>query len=114
MLACLASGVLHLTSWLSPCPHGALQGIFPDPTILDTSDVELVDLKFLEDDPVVVVQFTCQQLNCSRDQCAPGASVSPAWLGSVMLGARSVLEEALRRDCPECMTDCHAETVLSS
>ena len=49
------------------------------------SDVELVDLKFLEDDPVVVVQFTCQQLNCSRDQCAPGASVSPAWLCSVVL-----------------------------
>lgn len=28
----------------------------PDPTILDTSEVELVDVKFLEEEPVVVVQ----------------------------------------------------------
>ena len=76
-------------------PSRALQGIFPDPTILDVSDVELVDLKFLEDDPVVVVQFTCQQLNCSRDQCAPGASLSRAWLCSVVLGAAYVLQEGL-------------------
>ena len=45
-----------------------LQGLHPDPTILDTSEVELVDIKFLEEDPVVVVQFTCQQINCSRDK----------------------------------------------
>ena len=32
------------------------------------SDVELVDLKFVERDPVVVVQFTCQQINCARDR----------------------------------------------
>ncbi|KAL3131762.1 hypothetical protein ABBQ38_007481 [Trebouxia sp. C0009 RCD-2024] len=44
------------------------QGLHSDPTILDTSEVELVDLKFLEEDPVVVVQFTCQQINCSRDK----------------------------------------------
>ncbi len=48
--------------------------MFRDPTILDVSDVELVDLKFLEEDPVVVVQFTCQQLNCARDKCAPGVA----------------------------------------
>lgn len=28
----------------------------PDPTILDTSEVELVDVKFLEEEPIVVVQ----------------------------------------------------------
>ena len=39
-----------------------------DPTILDVSDVELVDLKFVENNPVVVVQFNCQQINCSRDR----------------------------------------------
>ena len=74
--------------------------------------MELVDLKFLEDDPVVVVQFTCQQLNCSRDQCALGASVSQAWLCSGVLGARCVLNEGLRRDCM-CTAECHAGPVLS-
>ncbi|PRW60304.1 Mitochondrial import inner membrane translocase subunit TIM44 [Chlorella sorokiniana] len=43
------------------------QGLVPDPTILDTSEVELVDVKFLEEEPIVVVQFTCQQINCTRD-----------------------------------------------
>ncbi|KDD75974.1 Tim44-like domain-containing protein, partial [Helicosporidium sp. ATCC 50920] len=42
-------------------------GQIPDPTLLDTSDVELVDLKLLDDQPIVVVQFTCQQINCARD-----------------------------------------------
>ena len=40
--------------------------LVPDPTLLDTSEVELVDLKMLDDSPVVVVQFTCQQVcSCS-------------------------------------------------
>lgn len=43
------------------------QGLVPDPTLLDTSEVELVDLKFLDEEPIVVVQFTCQQINCTRD-----------------------------------------------
>eukprot|EP00887_Chlorella_sp_A99_P003311 scaffold9.g3311.t1 len=43
------------------------QGLIPDPTLLDTSEVELVDLKMLDDQPIVVVQFTCQQINCTRD-----------------------------------------------
>lgn len=42
-------------------------GLVPDPTLLDTSEVELVDLKMLEDSPIIVVQFTCQQINCTRD-----------------------------------------------
>ena len=44
-----------------------MQGLVPDPTLLDTSEVELVDLKFLEEEPIVVAQFTCQQINCTRD-----------------------------------------------
>lgn len=34
----------------------------PDPSLLDTSEVELVDIKVLEEEPIVVVQFTCQQV----------------------------------------------------
>ncbi len=46
--------------------HQKEQGLVPDPTLLDTSEVELVDLKMLDDSPVVVVQFTCQQVcSCS-------------------------------------------------
>ena len=47
--------------------HQKEQGLVPDPTLLDTSEVELVDLKMLDDNPVVVAQFTCQQINCTRD-----------------------------------------------
>lgn len=42
-------------------------GLHPDPTLLDTSEVELVDVKWADDAPIVVVQFTCQQINCTRD-----------------------------------------------
>lgn len=45
-----------------------VQGLTADSTILDVSDVELVDLKFVESNPVVVVQFNCQQINCARDK----------------------------------------------
>ena len=46
----------------------ATQGITSDATMLDWSDVELVDLKMLEGDPAIIVQFTCQQINCTRDK----------------------------------------------
>ena len=42
-------------------------GLVPDPTLLDTSEVELVDLKMLDESPIIVAQFTCQQINCTRD-----------------------------------------------
>ena len=42
-------------------------GLIPDSTLLDTSEVELVDLKMLDDSPIIVTQFTCQQINCTRD-----------------------------------------------
>lgn len=51
-------------------------GLVPDPTLLDNSDVELVDVKMLDDSPIIVVQFTCQQINCTRDS-----------LGNVVEGA---------------------------
>ena len=42
--------------------------MFADTTLLDVGEVELADLKFLENDPVIVVQFNCQQINCTRDK----------------------------------------------
>ena len=45
----------------------AAAGLVPDATLLDTSEVELVDLKILDDQPIIVTQFTCQQINCTRD-----------------------------------------------
>lgn len=43
-------------------------GLIPDPTLLDTSDVELVEVKMLDgEEPTIVVSFTCQQINCTRD-----------------------------------------------
>jgi hypothetical protein len=56
----------------SPRPAGvaaaqAAAGAAPDPTLLDVSDVELVDLKLIDDRPVVVAQFSAQQINCARD-----------------------------------------------
>lgn len=47
-------------------PGPQLQGMFSDATLLDISDVELADIKFLEDDPVIVVQFNCQQVGGTR------------------------------------------------
>ncbi len=43
-------------------PADRPQGMFSDATLLDISEVELADIKFLEADPVVVVQFNCQQV----------------------------------------------------
>lgn len=60
--------VAHVTQWRRlawpPQEESAtrLQGMFSDATLLDISDVELADIKFLEDDPVIVVQFNCQQV----------------------------------------------------
>ena len=54
-----------------------MKGVMPDATILYTSDVELVDIKFVEGDPVVVVQFNCQQINCMRDKFGNVVQGSP-------------------------------------
>lgn len=45
----------------------AAAGLVSDPTLLDSSEVELVDIKMLDSSPVIVTQFTCQQINCTRD-----------------------------------------------
>ena len=45
--------------------------MFSDATLLDISDVELADIKFLEDDPVIVVQFNCQQVGFTYYGCGP-------------------------------------------
>ena len=42
----------------------AVQGLVADPTLLDTSDVELVDVKFHEEQPILVVQVR------GRGRCA--------------------------------------------
>ncbi|CAL8467508.1 g7046 [Coccomyxa elongata] len=43
-------------------------GKFPDTNLLDISDVELHDLQMFEDNPVIVVKFSCQQIRCFRDK----------------------------------------------
>eukprot|EP00878_Enallax_costatus_P028175 GHUV01030394.1.p1 GENE.GHUV01030394.1~~GHUV01030394.1.p1 ORF type:complete len:208 (+),score=55.25 GHUV01030394.1:2-625(+) len=48
--------------------HFEAQGLYEDPTILFTGEPELVELKLIEDEPLVVVQFACQQLKCTRDK----------------------------------------------
>lgn len=48
--------------------HEGVQGLYSDLNILDVSEVELVDLKFVDGHPILVVQFTCQQINCQRDK----------------------------------------------
>jgi import inner membrane translocase subunit TIM44 len=45
-----------------------VQGAFEDPTILFTGEPELVELKLIEEEPLVVVQFACQQIKCTRDK----------------------------------------------
>lgn len=39
-----------------------------DPTILNISDVELMTAKFLQEEPILIVSFTAQQINCVRDR----------------------------------------------
>lgn len=48
--------------------HYAEQGTFQDPTLLFVSDVELFDATFVDNQPVLLVTFTCQQINCVRDR----------------------------------------------
>lgn len=44
------------------------QGLISNPTVLDVGDVELVDLKLLDEEPIIVVQFSCQQIDCLKDK----------------------------------------------
>jgi len=44
------------------------EGQVVDSTILDTGEIELVDVKVLEGQPLVIVRFSVQQINCSYDK----------------------------------------------
>lgn len=45
-----------------------MQGLTEDPTILFVGDVELSEMRMVEDDPLLVVMFSCQQIKCTRDK----------------------------------------------
>ncbi|KAJ9514582.1 hypothetical protein QJQ45_016330 [Haematococcus lacustris] len=52
-------------------PHPATErglGQFDDPTILFVGDVEVVEVRQMDDDPFIITQFHCQQLKCTRDK----------------------------------------------
>jgi mitochondrial import inner membrane translocase subunit TIM44 len=53
------------------------EGHIPDSTILDFSEVDMVDMKMLDNDPVIILHFSCQQINCVRDQYGNVVSGSP-------------------------------------
>jgi len=44
------------------------EGQIIDPRILDLSDVELMEVRMMENEPLVVLTFSCQQINCVRDK----------------------------------------------
>lgn len=44
------------------------EGQFVDPRILDLSEVELMEVRMMENEPLVVLTFSCQQINCVRDK----------------------------------------------
>ncbi|KAG2484061.1 hypothetical protein HYH03_017081 [Edaphochlamys debaryana] len=48
--------------------HFNEQGVFEDPSILFIGDVEIVEVRLMEDDPFIICQFHCQQLKCTRDK----------------------------------------------
>ena len=41
---------------------------FVDPRILHLSELELVEVRMMEGEPLVVLQFSCQQINCVRNK----------------------------------------------
>ena len=53
------------------------QGQITDSTILEYSDVDMIDMKMLDDDPVVILHFSVQQINCVRDTYGDVVSGSP-------------------------------------
>jgi hypothetical protein len=64
------------------------QGLIEDPTILFVGEVELVELKAIEDEPLVVVQFNCQQIKCTRDKFGNVVDGSPNSIQKVGGGGR--------------------------
>lgn len=52
-------------------------GLREDPTILFVGDPELVEVRTVENDPMVVVQFACQQIKATRDKFGNVVDGSP-------------------------------------
>ena len=44
------------------------EGQFVDPRILHLSEMELVEVRTLDNAPMIVLQFSCQQINCVRNK----------------------------------------------
>ena len=44
------------------------ESAFVDPRILHMSEMELVEVRMMEGEPLVVCQFSCQQINCVRNK----------------------------------------------
>lgn len=44
------------------------EGQFVDPRVLHLSELELVEVRMMEGEPLVVLQFSCQQINCVRNK----------------------------------------------
>lgn len=57
--------------------HFTEQGVTEDPTILHTSEVEIVEIRMMDDDPFIITQFNCQQLKCIRDKFGNVVEGSP-------------------------------------
>jgi mitochondrial import inner membrane translocase subunit TIM44 len=53
------------------------EGQISDSTILEHSDVDMIDLKMIDNDPVIILHFSCQQINCVRDQYGNVTSGAP-------------------------------------
>jgi import inner membrane translocase subunit TIM44 len=57
--------------------HFETQGLSEDPTILFVGEPEIVEMKMEGNDPLLVVQFHCQQIKCTRDQFGNVVEGSP-------------------------------------
>ena len=44
------------------------EGQFVDPRMLHLSEMELVEVRILDNAPMIVLQFSCQQINCVRNK----------------------------------------------
>mmetsp|Transcript_29005 Transcript_29005/g.55626 ORF Transcript_29005/g.55626 Transcript_29005/m.55626 type:complete len:475 (-) Transcript_29005:173-1597(-) len=44
------------------------EGAIVDHQILDTSDMEMVELKMFGENPIIILRCVCQQINCVRDK----------------------------------------------
>ena len=56
---------------------GKLHGQIHDPTVLEYSEVDLVDMKMVDGSAVLVLHFNCQQINCYRDTYGNVVSGAP-------------------------------------